>query len=50
MPQGGNLNLSTSMKDEYIMIKVTDTGKGIPRDIREKVFNPFFTTKKGEGA
>ncbi|MFP4083282.1 MAG: ATP-binding protein [Desulfonatronovibrio sp.] len=50
MPEGGNLTLSTSMKDEYIMIKVRDTGKGIPREIREKVFNPFFTTKKGEGA
>ena len=50
MPDGGYLTLSTGMEEEFIVIKVGDTGKGIPREIREKVFNPFFTTKKGEGA
>lgn len=50
MPRGGYLTLTTGMEDEFIVIKVGDTGKGIPREIREKVFNPFFTTKKGEGA
>lgn len=34
---------------DYIRISVTDTGSGIPLDIREKVFDPFFTTK-GVGA
>ncbi|MFW6005725.1 MAG: sensor histidine kinase, partial [Desulfonatronovibrionaceae bacterium] len=33
-----------------IVITVKDTGRGIPADIREKIFNPFFSTKKGEGA
>ncbi len=50
MPHGGVLTLSTSMEDDFIMIKVSDTGRGIPKDIREKVFNPFFSTKKGEGS
>lgn len=35
---------------EYIRLTVTDTGHGIPPDIMESVFNPYFTTKeKGEG-
>jgi signal transduction histidine kinase/CheY-like chemotaxis protein len=34
---------------QYVMIGVTDTGSGIPADILEKVFEPFFSTK-AEGA
>ena len=34
----------------YVMITVSDTGTGIPHDIRDKVFQPFFTTKEaGKG-
>jgi PAS domain S-box-containing protein len=29
----------------YVMVAVSDTGKGIPPDVLEKVFQPFFTTK-----
>ena len=31
---------------DYILIKVRDTGTGIPRDVLEKVFEPFFSTKE----
>ncbi len=35
---------------EYILISVTDSGKGISEDIMHKIFEPFFTTKeKGKG-
>jgi signal transduction histidine kinase len=27
-------------------VRIEDSGPGIPRDIREQIFNPFFTTKK----
>lgn len=33
--------------EDFLSISVKDTGKGIPEDIREKIFVPFFTTKKG---
>jgi two-component system cell cycle sensor histidine kinase/response regulator CckA len=34
----------------YVMIRLTDTGHGIPREIADKIFDPFFTTKKpGKG-
>ncbi len=29
------------------MIEIEDTGPGIPREIQDQIFNPFFTTKKG---
>jgi signal transduction histidine kinase len=34
-------------REDFLSISIKDTGKGIPDDIREKIFVPFFTTKKG---
>jgi signal transduction histidine kinase len=42
--------VKTQMKDGKLVISVEDNGPGIPEDIKEKIFQPFFTTKAtGEG-
>jgi len=44
------VTVSTRKKDGKIEISVKDNGHGIPEDIKEKIFQPFFTTKPtGEG-
>jgi len=46
----GKITIGVKEIDNYIKISLSDTGKGIPDDIKEKVFKPFFTTKAaGEG-
>jgi signal transduction histidine kinase len=44
------LSISTKNLNGHIEIRIRDNGNGIPRDIREKIFQPFFTTKPtGQG-
>ncbi len=50
MPNGGELELTLSAEDEKAKITVTDTGVGIPEDVKAKLFTPMMTTKaKGQG-
>jgi len=46
MPQGGELKVNTGEEDGQVKIVFSDTGKGIPPEIRGKIFDPFFTTRK----
>jgi signal transduction histidine kinase len=44
------VELSTAQSDGHIEIRVKDNGNGIPENIKDKIFQPFFTTKPtGEG-
>jgi len=47
MPNGGQLQLTLSRRGEMAEITVGDTGKGIPLEHRQKVFQLFFTTRPG---
>jgi len=54
MPEGGRLSLRTEESETpgRIRLMVSDTGVGIPPDLRERIFDPFFSTKnetKGVG-
>jgi len=45
MPDGGELGVVLDLDYDMIVVRVSDTGGGIPRDHIPKVFDPFFTTK-----
>jgi PAS domain S-box-containing protein len=47
MPNGGQLQLTLSRRGDMAEITVADTGKGIPLEHRQKVFQLFFTTRPG---
>ncbi len=67
MPKGGVITVTTATADleknadsvhpflvpgRYVVLRISDTGPGIPDEIRDKIFDPFFTTKdpgKGTG-
>lgn len=46
MAAGGTLTVGTALEGERICITVRDTGTGIPDDITDKIFEPYFTTRE----
>ncbi|MEQ8758046.1 MAG: AAA family ATPase [Coleofasciculus sp. G1-WW12-02] len=51
MDNQGTLTIDVKGQDQQIKVSITDSGKGIPPEIRSKIFQPFFTTKlAGEGS
>jgi CheY-like chemotaxis protein len=65
MPQGGRIVIKTSLRDvtrgmpdvppyvpagAYVVMTISDTGVGIPKEVLDKIYEPFFTTKeRGKG-
>ncbi|MGO9569543.1 MAG: ATP-binding protein [Desulfomonilaceae bacterium] len=52
MPEGGTLTVEAGVDTirQKIRISISDTGIGIPTENRERIFDPFFSTKKESGA
>ena len=46
MPGGGTLTVTIGGDDERVRVSVADTGVGIPAENLNKIFEPFFSTKK----
>jgi signal transduction histidine kinase len=46
MPGGGKMTISSATVKKSVCIKISDSGSGIEPDELEKIFQPFFTTKK----
>ncbi|MCH7680202.1 HAMP domain-containing protein [candidate division KSB1 bacterium] len=42
----GNIRIRTNLKDKMAVMYCADTGNGIPDETREKIFEPYFSTKK----
>ena len=50
MREGGTLTLALARRDESVILEISDTGPGIPPEVRDKVFQLYFTTKeRGSG-
>lgn len=50
MPEGGNLEINGRCEDNRVFVSISDTGVGIPEEVKPRLFTPMMTTKaKGQG-
>jgi GAF domain-containing protein len=50
MPEGGRLTVSTRRVGPWVELRFTDTGPGVPQELSARIFEPFFSHGKREGA
>ncbi len=46
-PDGGSVTVTTTFNEDTVTVVFTDSGEGMPQDVLDKLFTPFFTTKSG---
>ncbi|WP_277656301.1 sensor histidine kinase [Seleniivibrio woodruffii] len=46
MSEGGDLIIGSSESKGYVTVSFTDTGQGVPPEMKEKIFEPFYTRKR----
>ena len=46
MPSGGPIRVGVSTRDGRVRLEVSDEGPGVPADVRDRIFEPFVTTKQ----
>jgi signal transduction histidine kinase len=49
MPRGGKLDITCCQNEERVQLRFSDNGTGMPEDICQKIFEPFFSTKGAHG-
>jgi PAS domain S-box-containing protein len=49
MPHGGSITISCDRINDRVQLRFTDTGSGMGDDVRERIFEPFYTTKGLQG-
>ena len=50
MYEGGRLSFRTWQNEGNVLIGISDTGEGMPEEVRRRVFEPFYTTKREKGS
>lgn len=50
MPAGGVLGITTRVSDDEAWLELSDTGEGMSEEVRERAFEPFFSTKGTDGS
>src|SRR5690242_20773410 len=49
MPRGGKLSITCRRQDDRLQLQFKDNGMGMPDDVKQKIFEPFFSTKGAHG-
>ena len=49
MPQGGKLFVKTERQNGFVKVEFTDTGSGMPEEVKKRLFEPFMTYGKKHG-
>jgi signal transduction histidine kinase len=50
MPEGGRLGVATQQVGRWVELRFSDTGPGVPSELREHIFEPFVSYGKRQGA